>query len=113
MQGPGRIPEEVNMIDEYEVRQMVEAIELSDDRPLTKARRLLRISHSLKSQIETMHFGAELIANDADHDAANRLHHTRDRMRFLMETTRIKAHRLLQQPKPMKFDTYPTIAYPN
>lgn len=113
MQGPGGCPEEVIVINEYEVRQMVEAIELSDERPLTKARKLMKLNHSLSQQLEKLQTGATMIDNDDGHDGAQRLRQTENRLRFLAETVRLKAHKLLVKPKPLRFETYPTQVYPN
>ncbi len=101
------------MISEFEVRQMVEAIEFSDEHPLTKARKLMKLNSSLNKQLEQLQVGAAMIDSDAGHDGAQRLRHTESRMRFLAETVRLKAMKVLERPKPLRFDTSPTRVYPS
>ncbi len=101
------------MINEYEVRRMLEDIERSNERPLAKARKLMELNRSLGRQLELLHKGAEMIDNDDGHDGGQRLRQTEDRLRFLSETVRLKALRVLEKPKPLRFDTYPVDIHRN
>jgi len=97
--------EEVQMYSENEIKKQIASIESSSDRPVRKARKLLKLSRTLKRQLH--HFKRQ------EHEDIYAL--SRDkfehRIRRLIEDIRLGALRCLEKTHQKKIGYKTTVTY--